>query len=213
MISTLKLCLVTHIHGCSFSSYLKLIQQAVSGGVTSIQLRDKNSSSSDLYHRARILKSILQPLSVPLIVNDSVKLAYDVDAEGVHLGQSDASPIFAREYLGPKKLIGLSVESFSDLDYANTLDCLDYIAASAVFPSLTKTDCKTVWHLEGLKTLVNASRHPVVAIGGINTSNLQSVLEQGAYGVAVVSAVHQARDYQQAASALRRVIDEHHEPR
>ncbi|WP_133127872.1 thiamine phosphate synthase [Legionella nagasakiensis] len=210
MISTLKLCLVTHIHGCSFSSYLKFIQQAVNGGITSIQLRDKNSSLSELHHRAQILKSILQPLSVPLIINDSVELAYAVDAEGVHLGQADASPILARDYLGSQKLIGLSIESFSDLEYANTLDCLDYVAASAVFPSLTKTDCKTIWQLDGLRALVNSSRHPVIAIGGINTSNLQSVLEHGAYGAAVVSAVHQVTDHQQAASALRKIIDEHY---
>jgi thiamine-phosphate pyrophosphorylase len=190
----LKLCLVTHRKNQPVDSYINFIIQAIQHyGVTSVQLREKNLSQTEVFTFARDLKSVLKPLHIPLIINDYVEIAEAVDAEGVHLGQSDISPTEARKLLGPDKIIGWSIESFSELVEANKLTCLNYVAASAVFPSATKTDCKTIWGLDGLKEIVENSKHPVVAIGGINFSNLEKVMAQGVCGVAMVSALHERK--------------------
>ncbi|MCP0914517.1 MULTISPECIES: thiamine phosphate synthase [Legionella] len=208
MIATFKLCLVTNFHGYSEESYLKLICEAVAGGVSMVQLRDKSSRQHETYHWGMAIKRALQPFSVPLIVNDSIDLAIAIGADGVHLGQADASPVIARERLGVEKIIGLSIETFAQLEYANTLDCIDYVAASAVFPSATKPDCKTTWGLEGLRFIVDNSKHPVIAIGGIGLGNAQDVIKQGVAGIAVVSALHQPDSYQAAADLLETINDQ-----
>lgn len=149
----------------------------------------------------------LRPLTIPLILNDHVDLAKEVDADGIHLGQSDCSPIEARQILGPNKLIGWSVETFEQLEQANECSCIDYIAASAVFLSQTKTNCKTIWGLEGLKKIAQHSIHPVIAIGGINVGNVRSVMKAGAAGVAVISAIYDHPQPEQAAQSLIQEIN------
>jgi thiamine-phosphate pyrophosphorylase len=188
----LKLCLVTDFTTSTFADYQQFILQIARGGVTCVQLRAKNSSLADILKFAQILKELLTPFSIPLIINDHLDVAIAVDAAGVHLGQADTDPANARALLGPTKIIGLSIETLAQLDQANKLDCLDYVAASAVFAS--KTDCKTIWELTGLNELVKFSQHPVVAIGGINANNIASVIAQGVCGVAVISAIHQHPD-------------------
>ena len=163
------------------------LQQAIAGGVTAIQLRDKHHSRNAVRDSALRLKSLLNPLNIPLIINDDVTLAQEVQADGVHLGQNDLSPEDARAILGDDKIIGLSVETVEQLHKANQLTCIDYIAASAVFPSTTKHDCVTYWGLAGLKTMAELSTHPVIAIGGINLENITAVIQHGAVGVAVSS--------------------------
>lgn len=186
----LKLCLVTHIKSRSIDDYQKIILSAIRGGVTSIQLREKNLSFKDLKSLALSLQTLLKPYKIPFIINDNVALAKEIDADGVHLGQTDISPIDARKLLGKDKIIGLSIESFQELEIANQLDCINYIAASAVFQSKTKNNCRTIWGLDGLKEIVKKSIHPVIAIGGINSKNINDVMECGAAGVAVISAIH-----------------------
>lgn len=202
----LTLCLVTNANDAPLSEYHRLILQAVAGGVTMIQLREKSRSPEQLREMALQLKTLLEPVKVPLIINDHVALAVAVDADGVHLGQSDGSAEEARQQLGSGKIIGISVESFEDLERANQLSCIDYIAASAVFNSTTKTDCKTIWGLEGLREVVLRSRHPVMAIGGINPLNLAAVLDQGAAGVAVINAIHAHRNPAMAAQEMMSII-------
>ena len=97
----------------------------------------------------------------------------------------------ARSILGPNKIIGLSIESLSELAIANASDSIDYVTASAVFPTQTKPDCKTLWGIDGLEQVVLRSKHPVTAIGGINVQNVRSVMEQGVEGVAVIGALRQ----------------------
>jgi len=195
----LKLCLVTQGMDKHF------LQQAVAGGVTLVQLRLKNKKPDDFYHAACAIKAILDPLHVPLIINDNAVLAKEIDAAGVHLGQSDMPPEEARELLGPGKIIGWSIETLEQLDQANALSCIDYVAASAVFPSQTKTDCKTIWGIDGLKKIVELSHHPVVAIGGIHVHNAADVMATGVAGIAVVSAIHDALDPKEAAEKLSAV--------
>ncbi|MDF1827490.1 MAG: thiamine phosphate synthase [Legionellaceae bacterium] len=202
LISSLKLCLVTHLEGYSQANYEKLIQQAINGGVTSVQLRNKPNQIEDVRARAMRLLSILRPLGVPFVINDNVALAKEINADGVHLGQSDRSPVEARQILGSDKIIGLSIETFEQLEHANQLACIDYVAASAIFPSKTKRDCKKIWGLAGLRTMAQQSKHPVIAIGGINIKNIRDVMMNGACGVAVVSAIHDEAKPETMARAL-----------
>ncbi|KTC64716.1 phosphomethylpyrimidine kinase/thiamin-phosphate pyrophosphorylase [Legionella adelaidensis] len=207
--STLKLCLVTDPHRLLFdNNYFSFIHNAIKGGISSVQLRVKSFQGMDLVDRAKQLQALLYKFAIPLIINDDVTLAKDLDAEGVHLGQSDLSPEVARQILGPDKIIGLSIETFEQLEKANKLDCIDYVAASAIFPSKTKSDCKTIWGLKGLKNFTRQSKHPVVAIGGINSSNIHDVIAQGVDGVAVVSAIHDHFHPEQAASQLIQAINQ-----
>lgn len=201
-IKCLTLCLVTTFQEKDFPQYSRFLLQAIEGGVTSVQLREKSLSIDIIRQLALKLKSILTPLNIPLIINDYVELAKEIDADGVHLGQSDISPVEARELLGPNKIIGLSIETTEQLFAANRLTCIDYVAASAIFPSKTKLNCKTIWGVEGLKQIVKKSTHPVIAIGGIDASNVKIIIENGAAGVAVVSAIHDSSDPRKTANEL-----------
>lgn len=175
---------------------LKVVQ---GGGVTHVQLRDKHASDRALTQVARHLCSLLK---VPLIMNDRVDVALVVGADGVHLGQSDLKVSDARTVLGKQALIGLSVETLEQAQAA-ALEDVDYLAASPVFPSKTKLDCGIPWGLEGLKQLCLASSHPIVAIGGIDETNVADVLEFGATGIAIASAVLNAPCPQMAASQIK----------
>lgn len=185
-----KLCLITKPDCCSIPHYLNFIEKAIKGGVTSVQFREKHASSSEKYHFANLLQSLLSRHQIPLLINDDIDLVVKLNAAGMHLGQSDISPLDARKILGPSKCIGLSIETFEQLEIANKLHCINYIAASAVFLSTTKTNCKTIWGLEALKKITKHSKHPVVGIGGITLENVQSVLIQGVSGIAAVNAFH-----------------------
>ncbi len=198
----LKLCLVTHFQNKSFEYCKSLILNAIKGGVTSIQLREKNKELFEVYDLALKLKSCLTPLNIPLIINDHIQIAKAIDAEGVHLGQSDISPNEARKLIGSHKIIGLSIETYEELEIANQLTCIDYVAASAVFPSKTKSNCKTIWGIEGLRQIIRLSKHPVVAIGGIDTNNIRMIFESGVCGAAVVNAIHDSVDPKKKASQL-----------
>ncbi|WP_367606210.1 thiamine phosphate synthase [Legionella sp. W05-934-2] len=202
MIDSLALCLVTNYQHDSLPAYLDFLGQVIEGGVTAVQYRDKTNPLPVIRKTAIAIKQFLSPYSVPLIINDYVALAAEIDADGVHIGQSDCSPARARALLGSDKLIGYSIESLAQLNVANQLEALDYVAASAVFPSQTKTDCQTIWGLAGLKEVVQKSHHPVVAIGGITHDNACEVIKQGAAGIAVVSALHDHPSPSRAASQL-----------
>lgn len=206
-ITPLTLCLVTQINDKSLEEYLTFIQQAIQGGVTSIQLRDKTNPPLMVRQIALALKACLSPLGIPLIINDDVNLAKEIDAEGVHLGQSDLSPVEARQILGPHKMIGWSIETEEQLQRANQFQCIDYIGASAIFPSSSKQNCKMIWGLDGLKRITEQSKHPVVAIGGINATNIRQIMAHGACGAAVISALH---DYEQPETSAAALIQQIH---
>jgi len=204
----LKLCLVTNTQTTPFFLYKKFILQAIEGGITSVQLREKSKNLTQIRDIALELKGILSHYKIPLIINDYIEIAKEIDADGIHLGQSDLAPSDARQLLGPNKIIGLSIESFEELEIANQLTCIDYIAASAVFPSKNKSNCKTIWELSGLQKITQKSKHPVIAIGGINDCNIQHVIESGACGVAVIDAIHCHHNPKEAASHLIKKINQ-----
>ncbi len=191
--NNLRLCFVTNINDRHIGDYLTLIKRAVRGGVTMVQLREKASDINEIRHKAIALQPLLKPIGVPLIINDFVDLAAEINADGVHIGQQDMSVSEARMILGHDKIIGLSIESMDELYKANDVDGISYVTASAVFPSRTKPNCKKIWGLHGLEEIAKQSRHPVTAIGGITEYNIKDILKiQNVSGVAVVGAIERA---------------------
>ena len=201
MKQALKLYLVTDRDLSLGRSLEEVVREAVAGGVTMVQLREKDAATGEFVDLARRMMSVLKPLGVPLIINDRVDVAMAVDADGVHIGQSDMAYADARRLLGPDKIIGLSVENFVDLKAANALD-VDYIGISPVYGTPTKTDTAEPFGLEGLRKAVQMSVHPTVAIGGMNASTVQDVMAAGTDGVAVVSAICSAPSPRAAAAEL-----------
>jgi thiamine-phosphate pyrophosphorylase len=167
-----------------------------------VQLREKEASAEELAALGARLLALLRPYGVPLLINDRADVAHAIGADGVHIGQSDTSAYEARSLLGPRALIGLSVETMQQAQAANAAP-VSYVAASPVFATCTKQDCAPPWGLEGLKTLCAFSRHPVVAIGGIHVENAEQVWACGPAGIAVVSAILRAPCPRTAASQLR----------
>ncbi|MFV0484410.1 MAG: thiamine phosphate synthase [Bacteroidales bacterium] len=182
-----------------------VVAEAVKGGVSAVQLREKECSSREFYELALQLKKILLPLDIPLIINDRLDIALAVDADGLHVGQSDLPWQIARKMLGNHKILGLSVETLAQVEEANSFD-VDYIGVSPVFATPTKNDTSEPFGLEGLRHACSLSRFPAVAIGGINKSNLASIMQCGAGGVAVVSAISSAPKPDCAAKELMNII-------
>ncbi|MBD3179611.1 MAG: thiamine phosphate synthase [Candidatus Latescibacteria bacterium] len=183
----------------------EIVEAAVRGGVTMVQLREKDSSAREFVESARQLKRLLSPAGVPLIINDRVDVALAAGADGVHIGQEDIPFEAAREILGPEKIIGLSVESAEDALEADRLD-VDYLGISPVFLTQTKTELTRELGLEGVRKIKSVTSHLLVGIGGLNASNLADVILAGADGVAVVSALCSADDPEEAALELSQAI-------
>jgi thiamine-phosphate pyrophosphorylase len=181
----------------------EIVLAAVRGGVTVVQLREKDCDTREFVALARRLKAAL-PAEVPLIINDRVDVALAADADGVHLGQSDMDFDDARRLMGPDRLVGLSVETMEQALAAERLDA-DYLGVSPVFPTPTKTDAGNAWGIEGLRALRVRSRHVLVAIGGINAASARAVFDAGADGIAVVSAICAAPDPEAATRELIRL--------
>lgn len=186
-----------------------VVAGAVRGGVTAVQLREKKCGTREFVELARSLKALLAPHGVPLIVNDRVDVALAAGADGVHVGQSDMDCRDVRRLLGPGAIIGLSVETMKQAKGAAALD-VDYLGVSPIFSTPTKTDTISEWGLSGLAALRHVSKHILVAIGGIHASNAAEVIEAGADGIAVVSAICAASDPEAAARDLRQAINRLH---
>lgn len=178
-----------------------IVAEAVKGGVTMVQLREKDCSTREFVELAIRLKKKLNPFKVPLIINDRIDVALAADADGLHIGQSDMPYPMARKLLGSKKIIGLSVENMDQVFEANELD-VDYIGISPVFSTFTKTNTAKPFGLEGITKVMTLSKHPSVAIGGINTRNAREIIRAGANGIAIVSAICSANNPRQAAAEL-----------
>ncbi len=188
-----------------------IVREAAAGGVTMVQLREKECSTAEFIQLARELKAALAPLGIPLIINDRVDVALAVDADGVHIGQSDMPYDTARKLLGSDKIIGLSVETMDEVIAANALD-VDYIGISPVYATPTKTDTLTPFGLDGVDEVMRCSRHRCVAIGGMNRDTVGEVIAHGVEGVAVVSAIVAAPSPREAAAELAGIIsDNRHE--
>ncbi|MBN1382429.1 MAG: thiamine phosphate synthase [Deltaproteobacteria bacterium] len=197
--------LVTDRKLCGRRSLDDVVLAAAKGGCSCVQLREKDLSTRLFIEEAKRIKKLLAPFSVPLIINDRLDVALAVGADGLHIGQDDIPYDTARKWLGPKAVIGLSVENWADVTRAQDLD-VDYIGVSPVFSTPTKTDTKDEWGLEGIKKIKAFTRHCIVAIGGLNLTNTYDAVMAGADCIAVVSAVCAADFPYKAARDLNDLI-------
>lgn len=199
--------LVTDRGLCRGRPLEEVVLKAVRGGVSCVQLREKTLSTKDFVVEAILVRELLRPFPVPLIINDRIDVALACGADGVHIGGDDMPYEAARRLMGPRAIIGVSVETWTDVEFFQDLD-VSYIAASPLFATPTKTDTGQPWGLEGLRTIKSFTRHPLVAIGGINESNARDVVDSGADSLAVVSSICAADDPERAARRLRNIMDE-----
>lgn len=175
---------------------------AVSNGVTAIQLRSEHEfSGKDWYYAALALKEALSDTFVPLFINDHVDIALAVDADGVHIGQSDLPVDVARQLIGKDKWLGLSVTNQQQLE-AVPWQQVNYIGIGPIFPTITKKNATVAIGTEQLTELVKLKQCPAVAIGGIDESNVTNIIQTSIDGVAVVSAICGKKDIQQATLSL-----------
>lgn len=187
-------------------STVEIVKAATAGGVTCVQLREKDCGTREFIDEAQAIHPLLADKNIPLIINDRLDVALAVGAEGVHLGQSDMHISDARKIAGNSLIIGVSAESIDDAIQAEK-DGADYIGVSPVFATLTKTDTGEPLGLEGIQKIRKRIDIPIVGIGGINHINAASVLSAGADGIAVVSAIVSADDPAAAADDLKTIID------
>ena len=180
------------------------IEQAIQGGVTMVQLREKSVSTREFLQLAIGVKEITSRYRIPLIINDRLDIALAVDADGLHVGQDDLPLLKARELLGPNKIIGVSASTLTEALLAQFQDA-DYLGVGAIFSTTTKTDAPKV-SLELLELIKKSVSIPVVAIGGINPTNLQQAIAAGVDGVSVVSAILAQKDCRIAAKQLKDIM-------
>lgn len=178
------------------------VEQALRGGVTLVQLREKTATSREFYDLALRVKALTDRHKIPLIINDRLDIALAVDADGVHIGQEDLPVAVARKLLGPGKILGATAATVVDAVKAQE-DGADYLGSGAVYPTGTKPG-KAILPMETLAKIKQAVHIPVVAIGGITADNLGAVRQSGVDGVAVVSAIMDSDDPTEA--ALRMTI-------
>lgn len=204
----LRLYLVTDSELSLGRPLAEVVEAAVRGGVSCVQLREKRLDTRAFVAQARALRALLSACRIPLVINDRIDVALACGADGVHLGQGDMPVEDARRLLPPEVFIGWSVETPQDVQRAQGLP-VDYLGVSPVFATPTKTDTARPWGLEGLRTARAATRLPLVAIGGIHAGNAREVLAHGADGLAVVSAICSAPSPRDAAAQLAGVCKVH----
>jgi thiamine-phosphate pyrophosphorylase len=189
-------------------SHLQVAEAAIAGGADVLQLRDKEASSARLYQEALQLRKLTRDAQVPFIVNDRLDIALAVDADGVHVGQSDLPASVVRRIIGPGKILGVSVATVEEALQAEK-DGADYLGVGPVFEARgTKPDTCEPMGLECIARIRRHCRLPIVAIGGIDAENARKVREAGADAAAVISAIVSADDISQATRRLKRILEE-----
>lgn len=178
----------------------QVVSEAVSGGATTIQIREKNSGYEDFKSQALEIQALCKENHIPFIVNDNVDLALDIDADGVHVGQSDMEAVRVRDLIGPDKILGVSASTVREAIEAER-NGADYIGAGAVFQTGSKSDAVNVTH-DVLREICSAVKIPVIAIGGINSGNISELKGSGIAGVAVISAIFASQDIEKSAREL-----------
>jgi thiamine-phosphate pyrophosphorylase len=180
----------------------------VAGGVTIVQLRDKDAPDERLVELGRALRAALAGSGVPLVVNDRIRVAAAIGAEGVHLGQADDGIDTARGLLGADAIVGLSIQSVEHARAADGLP-IDYVGIGPVRATATKPDHAAPLGFEGLAQVRAATRWPAVAIGGLEAAHVPGVLDTGCDGLAIVSAICAAADPEAAAGRFRLAVAAH----
>lgn len=202
----LTLYLVTNSDGMSEDRFLETILEACEGGVTMVQLREKEASTRRFYELAVKVKEITDHYSIPLLINDRVDICLAIDADGVHIGDDELPVWKTRELIGPDKILGVSAKTVSrgiEAKFAGA----DYLGVGAIYPTTTKVQT----HLTSMETLtqiITESKLPTVAIGGIKEENILSFNEIPISGVSIVSDIMQAENVPAKVSKLKELVDE-----
>lgn len=177
------------------------VEAALKGGATFVQLREKNLDEEHFLEEAKEIKELCKQYHVPFVINDNVDIALAMDADGVHVGQSDREAGLVREKLGPDKIIGVSAQTVEQAVLAQERGA-DYLGVGAVFPTGSKDDAEEVSH-ETLRAICAAVDIPVIAIGGISAENVKELAGSGICGIAVISAIFAKPDIEAAAKELK----------
>ena len=203
--SMLRLYAVTDRSWVGTQTLYEQVEAALRGGVTCVQLREKELNPEDFLSEAKQIKTLCARFGVPLIINDNVELALKVDADGVHVGQEDMDARDVRGLIGPAKILGVTAKTIEQAQKAQ-LAGADYLGSGAVFGSTTKPNARPMTK-ELLHSICQSVTIPVVAIGGIHRGNIASLAGTGIRGAAVVSGIFAAADIEEECFRLRAEID------
>jgi thiamine-phosphate pyrophosphorylase len=185
--------------------FLNTIEEAIKGGTTVVQIREKTAETLDFYNLALKVKEITTKYNVPLIINDRVDVALAIDADGVHVGQSDMPCDVTRRLIGEDKILGVSAATIDEAQKAQK-DGADYIGTGAVFPTQTKDDAPKITK-DNLKEIVESIDIPVVAIGGISLENAHELKDTGIAGLSVVSAIMSSDNPKKSSEELLEIFN------
>lgn len=186
-------------------SLLSQVEKGLQGGITFLQIREKDLNYRDFLEEAKALRELCSKYSIPFVVNDNAEIAKESGADGVHIGQEDMSLLQAREILGEDKIIGVSVQTVQQAKEAENMGA-DYLGVGAVFPTGSKSDAVDV-PLDTLTEICSAVSIPVVAIGGIAKENVKLLKGCGICGIAVISAIFAQKDIEEATKELREKVE------
>ena len=192
---------VTDRHWLNGRTLHSVVKESLDGGVTFVQLREKQLDEAHFMEEAKDLQTLCREYKVPFIINDNVDIALAMDADGVHVGQSDMEAGDVRAKLGPDKIIGVSAQTVEQAILAEKHGA-NYLGVGAVFPTGSKSDATEVSH-ETLKAICEAVSIPVIAIGGITQENVSTLAGSGICGIAVISAIYAQPDIKKAAENLK----------
>lgn len=197
---------VTDRHWLHGDTLYHQVEAALKGGTTFLQLREKNLEEAAFLEEAVELQKLCRSYHVPFIINDNVEIALQMDADGVHVGQSDMEAGDVRAKLGPDKIIGVSAQTVEQALLAEKHGA-DYLGVGAVFPTSSKDDATEV-SFETLQAICQAVSIPVVAIGGVSTQNVMQLAGSGIDGIAVISAIFAQKDIEAAVKELRSLTEQ-----
>ena len=178
-----------------------VVKESLDGGVTFVQLREKHLDQTHFLEEAKDLKMLCKAYNVPFVINDNVDIALEMDADGVHVGQSDMEADDVRKILGEDKILGVSAQTVEQAVLAEKMGA-DYLGVGAVFSTSTKKDASAI-SKERVKAICEAVHIPVIAIGGITADNILTLKGSGICGIAVVSAIFAAKDIEAATKVLK----------
>lgn len=185
----------------------EIVRSAIAGGATVVQLREKRATTREMIELGEALHEITQAAGIPLIINDRMDVALAIDAEGVHVGQDDMPAPLARRLIGPDRILGVSAGTVAEAQQAEA-DGADYIGTGDVFGTPSKPDAGVPIGVDGLAEIARSVSIPTLGIGGITLESAAQVVQAGAAGVAVISAVVGATNPEEAARQLRKRIEQ-----
>ena len=203
---SLLLYAVTDRHWLGDRTLAEVVRESLEGGVSFLQLREKELDDEHFFEEAVELRDMAMEYGVPFVVNDNVGIALRMDADGVHVGQSDMEAGDVRSLIGPEKILGVSAQTVEQAVLAEK-NGADYLGVGAVFPTGSKDDAEDVSY-DTLKAICGAVSIPVVAIGGITLENTKELAGSGICGIAVISAIYAQKDIRKAASELKEAVSD-----